>query len=125
MARRVKSLKSLKSQCFKAWGKMILARDRKCIICNAKKAVHPHHIFPRSRYLHLQFDLRNGVGLCAGCHLKAHHDPVRPVLRIQAHKGEAFGPLVMDALTGKRKNPYKRKELDNILTALTASGGQS
>ena len=114
----------LRRKCLSAWGKAILARDPVCIVCGKEKATQPHHIFPRARYRHLWFDLRNGAALCIGCHYRAHFDPVRPVLRFQAHMGDKFNSLALDAIQGRRVNPYGKKELANILIALKeASNG--
>ena len=109
---------SLRRKCLKAWGKVILIRDPVCIVCGKEKSVHPHHIFPRSRYRHLWFDLRNGAALCIADHYRAHFDPVLPVLRMQAYLGDKFNSLALDAVQGRRANPYGKKELANILVAL-------
>ena len=105
-------------RCLRLWGRVVLKRDPVCVVCNKEPSKHPHHIFPRSRYRHLWFDLRNGVGLCIGDHYAAHFDPVRPVLRYERHFGDQFRSLVADALTGRRRNPYGKKELLNIELAL-------
>ena len=115
--RRV-SASTLRHHCLSAWGKAILAHDPVCIVCGRERAANAHHIFPRARYRHLWFDLRNGAALCIGCHYRAHFDPVRPVLRFQAHMGDRFNSLMVDAFNGRRTNPYGKKELANILIAL-------
>ena len=118
--KRKKSIKALKNECLKIWGKIVLKRDQKCVTCGAP-AKHPHHLFPRSRYRHLWFSLQNGVGLCVSCHYRMHYDPVVPVLYLQAKYPDRMNSLMDDALNGRRRNPYKRSELENINVALRAS----
>ena len=112
---KLRSLKALKRDALKAWGKVILTRYPKCVVCG-EQSRHPHHLFPRSRYLHLQMDLRNGRGLCVRCHYAIHYDPIIPLLKILST--DIHPALITDARLGRRKNPYKRNELENIIIAL-------
>jgi hypothetical protein len=113
---KLRSLKALKREALKAWGKVILARYPKCAVCETEPSKHPHHLFPRSRYLHLQMDLRNGRGLCIQHHYQIHYDPIIPLLKILST--DLHPTLITDARLGRRKNPYRRIELENIITAL-------
>jgi hypothetical protein len=113
-----RSVATLKREALKAWGKVILSRDPVCVVCGKEKARHPHHIFPRARYRHLWFDLRNGAALCVGCHYRIHFDPMVPALKIADHLGAKYGHLELDAVLGRRRNPYGKRELENILVAL-------
>ena len=115
---RKRSMAALKREALKVWGTLILKRDPTCKVCGRAPSRNPHHLFPRSRYRHLWFDLRNGAGLCTSCHYRIHYDPVVPVLKIVDEMGSKYGYLELDAVLGRRKNPYKRGELENILTAL-------
>lgn len=119
--RRKRSIATIKRECKKLWGKVILERNPVCIVCRRATATQPHHIFPRSRYRHLHYDLRNGAALCVGDHYRIHHDPVIPVLRLKEELGDRFMSLAMDAQTGRRNGPYKRQELENIRIALQAA----
>jgi hypothetical protein len=38
-----------------------------------------------------------------------------------AHKGDEFNYLVLDAMNGRRRNPYGKKELQSIEVALKAA----
>lgn len=117
--KRKRSLSAIRKECLRLWGRIILARDQICVVCKEKPSSQPHHIFPRSRYRHLHFDLRNGAALCIGDHYRIHHDPVIPILRLQSEMGERFCTLTVDAHNGRRRNPYTRGELENIHLALT------
>jgi 5-methylcytosine-specific restriction endonuclease McrA len=47
----------------------------KCVGCGGKykkPANQPHHIFPRSSYPAVKFDIENGAPLCNTCHFKLH-----------------------------------------------------
>lgn len=116
--KRKRSMASLKREALKTWGAVILKRDPTCRVCKRGPSRNPHHLFPRSRYRHLWFDLRNGVGLCTSCHYRIHYDPVIPVLKIVDEMGNSYGHLELDAALGRRRNPYKRVELENIIVAL-------
>ena len=114
--KRLRSLKAVKRECLKAWGKVILRREPVCRVCKAAPSKHPHHLFPRSRYLHLHYDLRNGLGLCIKCHYQIHYDPILPLIRLLGSGLPTH--LLADAQLGRRRTPYKRSELENILVAL-------
>ena len=118
---KLRSLKVLKRECLKAWGKVILRRYPDCFICRGSPSRHAHHLFPRSRYLHLHYDLRNGIGLCIKCHYLITYDPIIPLMQIMSNY-EHMGPLIADAMHGRRRTPYKRTELNNILIALQEAG---
>lgn len=47
-----------------------------CRNCGAAKNLHLHHIIPRSMYSGGRNEIRNGVPLCAGCHMGWHHRTV-------------------------------------------------
>ena len=51
------------------FSKVILARDRYCLICGLF-AYDAHHIIPRSLSEYLRYDTLNGVGLCRNDHIK-------------------------------------------------------
>ena len=54
----------------------ILIRKRdgeRCLRCGKTEALHLSHIYPRGKYRKLQFDERNLILLCAGCHLFWFH----------------------------------------------------
>lgn len=62
------------SQEYKDWRKSVFARDRFCCVECGKKRVelHAHHIFRKSAYPQLTFEIDNGVTLCEKCHNKVH-----------------------------------------------------
>jgi len=119
---KLKSMKALKRNALKAWGAVILKRNPVCLVCKGAKSKHPHHLFSRARNRHLHFDLRNGAGLCIKCHYQIHYDPILPLIRVLNEKpSEEMASLINDAVHGRRKNPYTRKELENITLALKAA----
>ena len=114
--KKLRSLKVLKREALKAWGRVILSRHPICCVCKGAPSKHPHHLFPRARYSHLHYDLRNGVGLCIKCHYQIHYDPIFPLRELNIYYIRP--DLLSDAQTGRRINPYKRVELENIIMAL-------
>jgi len=54
----------------KLWGKIIIARDRGICQRCGRPGNQPHHIIHRGTAVNPGwFDLKNGVCLCAGCHV--------------------------------------------------------
>ena len=117
----ITSIPALRRKCDRLWSAAILQRDPTCRLCHKKPSRDPHHIFAKSRHAHLRFDLRNGIGLCARCHMDMHHDPVRPVLVLERQMNGYLGPLMVDAYDvlqcGKR---FSRRELEIIKAGLEA-----
>lgn len=70
--------------------KMILELDRvtrfavfmrdanKCLRCGSEKNLQWAHVLSR-RHIALRHEMDNGMTLCAGCHLKWHHEPLLAV----------------------------------------------
>ena len=56
---------------------VVFARDKEtCQWCHSRvKQMHWAHVRSR-RYLTSRWDLRNSLVLCAGCHLRWHHQPM-------------------------------------------------
>jgi len=72
--------KSVKASCDELWAQIIKTRARgRCEHCGVEQtnpfAWQAAHIYGRSNH-RLRFDLRNGMGLCAGCHRWAHNYPI-------------------------------------------------
>ena len=62
----------LRAKCDRLWFKILLNKYPKCEVCS-KETKQIHHFFGKHLYSNLRFDLRNGVGLCLGCHFQHHH----------------------------------------------------
>lgn len=43
-----------------------------CVQCNKSRHLSAHHIFPKSKYKSLQYNLNNGILLCSKCHTELH-----------------------------------------------------
>jgi len=65
--------------------KEIIARDKKCILCNNKTRLECHHIEPWVEREDLRFDPKNCITLCKPCHTRAdnkhHKATVKPMLK--------------------------------------------
>jgi len=54
------------------WSKSVRKRhNHRCQVCG-KRATLSHHLFFRSLYPKLQFNLNNGISLCKKCHAEIH-----------------------------------------------------
>jgi 5-methylcytosine-specific restriction endonuclease McrA len=60
--------------------------DYHCVYCNASRHLSAHHIFQKSKYKGLKYNLNNGILLCNKCHVELHQlndaiiMPVVPIL---------------------------------------------
>lgn len=55
---------------YKKWRQAVQKRDEEtCNLCGGKRTLHPHHKASKSKYPELMYDVRNGITLCAVCHL--------------------------------------------------------
>jgi 5-methylcytosine-specific restriction endonuclease McrA len=43
-----------------------------CVYCNKTKNLSAHHIFPKSKYKGLKYNLNNGILMCSTCHIELH-----------------------------------------------------
>ena len=56
-----------------SWSKVIKTRDdNQCQVCGSTTNLHAHHIFPKSSYSGLEFNLNNGVTMCSQHHKELH-----------------------------------------------------
>lgn len=68
------------------WSKLIRLRDPVCRWCGKRPTRQAHHIFGR-RARNTRWCLENGVGICFGCHLKGHENPLDFHDHIRAQMG--------------------------------------
>ena len=70
----IKSLSSTRKikNCWKGriWSKVIIARDKKCVICGSTKKLEADHIKPVLYFPELAYEPSNGRVLCKDCHKK-------------------------------------------------------
>jgi 5-methylcytosine-specific restriction endonuclease McrA len=43
-----------------------------CVYCNTSRHLSAHHIFPKSKYKGLKYNLNNGILMCKECHIELH-----------------------------------------------------
>jgi len=66
------SIELLKKISTTAWSRDIKERDTCCQVCDSKENLQSHHIFYRSKYPLLKFNLNNGILLCTQHHAEIH-----------------------------------------------------
>ena len=57
--------------------------DYHCVYCNASRHLSAHHIFPKSKYRGLKYNLNNGILMCKNCHTELHQlndIPIVPII---------------------------------------------
>jgi hypothetical protein len=66
------NIRLTKSGAFKAWRKIVFARDDyTCMLCDKRGGdLEPHHIIPRRDSKELIYEVSNGATLCKTCHKK-------------------------------------------------------
>ena len=54
------------------WVNKLFMKYNRCVICESKKNLEPHHIIQVKPYDKLYADIENGVIMCKSCHRKYH-----------------------------------------------------
>jgi len=70
-----KNTKLWRSKEYQLWQKAILEKNNyTCQICgdNTRGKLHAHHLWQKSKFPELMFEIRNGITLCKKCHKKIH-----------------------------------------------------
>ncbi len=108
--------KTLINKCDKAWYHLLLQAD--CEVCS-KSANQVHHFFPKGSYPHLRYHLKNGISICAGCHLKHHlsGDPTIHQTIIEKRGKRWYSSLLKEAK--QKTTPIKLKDLQETLDKLS------
>ena len=65
--------KSQKTKLNKLLREYVLLRDKYCLRCGKTSYLHTSHIYPRGKYVRMQFLTENVKVLCNGCHLYWWH----------------------------------------------------
>ena len=72
--------------------KAIKKYGNKCEICNGTFRIGGHHIFSKSQYGFLRYDLDNIAVLCSGCHIIKLHSRADPLIleKIKEKRGQRW-----------------------------------
>jgi 5-methylcytosine-specific restriction endonuclease McrA len=55
------------------WSREVrIACDHKCVQCGKSRKLTSHHLFSKSKYPLLKYNINNGVALCYECHNELH-----------------------------------------------------
>lgn len=66
--------RNTKGKKYTFWRMSVLVRDNcECQHCGSKDNLHAHHIVEWDEDVSLRYEVRNGLTVCAGCHMKIHH----------------------------------------------------
>ncbi len=86
----MKKLSSLRNKADKLYQEVGMRNNPNCLLCG-KPANCLHHFIAKSVSSALRYELKNGIPLCVGCHLRLHNsgDPEYE-LKIQRIKGKKW-----------------------------------
>lgn len=79
---------------YKTWHKEVLSRcNYTCQDCGAYGGrLEAHHIKPWAKYPEYRYDISNGIALCEDCHIKAHGNKRKPIVKKCENCGNEFRP---------------------------------
>lgn len=66
-----KKLSTLRNKADRLYQEAGMKDNPRCLICNGM-ANCLHHFIPKSVCAALRYELKNGIPICAGCHLRLH-----------------------------------------------------
>jgi len=95
------------------WRDLVKDRDNyTCQVCGKYgKSNQAHHIVGRSNHA-IRWDMRNGVTLCVGCHMRAHNDPLGFTKWLMDYREDDYEYLL------KKKNETWDKRYDKVIEYL-------
>jgi hypothetical protein len=59
----------LRKKLLKLWSLKVRTRDKTCYLCGGSEHLNAHHVFPKKMYPSLRYDIKNGITVCASCHM--------------------------------------------------------
>ena len=92
------------------WVNKLFIKYDKCVICDTKKNLEPHHIIQVKPYNKLYSDVNNGVIMCKSCHRKYHikyMEDINPYTLLLFMKDSVKGK-------GGLNNSQLKKEVETI-----------
>src|SRR4051812_12128 len=77
------------------WSRQVRDRDgNKCSVCQSSSYIQAHHLIPKERFPLVQYELSNGLSLCARCHKfgawSFHRNPIWSVVWLQKFRPDTF-----------------------------------
>jgi len=100
----------VKKKLDKLWREAIYARaNYRCERCGKTMYLNPHHCISR-RFIAIRWDIDNGICLCSGCHLLAHHNSIEFGLWIISKRGRAWFEKLSYKKDHKRRFDFKLLE---------------
>ncbi len=101
----------------KMWSELVLRKYLHCPHCGKNEAMSPHHIIKRRKYS-TRWDLRNGIGLCRGCHFSAENWPVEFTSWLLSTK-DHWGKKWLEALVRKGTQAGNKMIIEKDIQRLT------
>jgi 5-methylcytosine-specific restriction endonuclease McrA len=97
------------------WSIDVRTRDGfKCSICGKSEFLNSHHVICKERFKEHQFDIQNGITLCAGCHklgsFSAHRHALFFIWWLQSNRPEQYAYILGLMLADLAKSKDTKKE---------------
>lgn len=131
---RAAALKRLRNKADALWQQCAKLEHPRCEVCGKPTQVG-HHFFTKGSSAELRYELENGIGLCAGCHLRHHKGaPDIHVCVVYSRTNEWVDGLrstshwYVDLFTKRntirKRNPaYYEGEIERLTERLGGTGG--
>ena len=117
--KKLPPLAQLQRRADRLWSKMILADGTGCCqVCHEKESVSAHHIFHKGSHGRARYDRRNGLPICAGCHLRERFDPTPVVCRAMEYHRVKFFDLERDVRQFNGRHTWNRERLNMVIIAM-------
>jgi hypothetical protein len=124
MRKKLPSLPSLRGKADRLWRDVILRvaggelAFPKCAVCEGP-AEQVHHIYHKSMYGAVRWDLHNGIPICKKCHLLEKYRPAATVVAAIRYLGVANFMMLADRVEESAgRKVWTRRELELVISGL-------
>ena len=117
-------MRRLLKKCNEAWSRAVRYRDGRCLVCGVTDILQDHHwLVSRARSRRYRFDLRNGVTLCYGHHLRGIHTEASLAFLMLIMRNVTFITQneaidIANSAEGDVSDPFTEEELTATLLRL-------
>lgn len=126
LSKRAAALKRLRTKADAHWQQCVKLEHPQCEVCGKPTRVG-HHFFTKGSSSELRYDLRNGIGLCNGCHFKHHKgDPAIHYTILKSKRSYGWYSQLAErrAVRRKRNTEYYEGAIEELAARLAELEGR-